>query len=301
MGTLDTEDTWWAILIDTPTDLTDESVRQAVAKMIGSAYPIQLSCVDPWQARMLVADTYRSGRCFLAGDAAHQNPPWGGFGANTGIGDAADLGWKLAGVLQGWAGGDLLDSYEAERRPMALRAIDEATRNMGALPAELARPGIEDEGAEGAHARELAAETIRRTKTAEMYTLGFVLGATYRDSPIVAWEDTPSVEGPTSSYRPSGAPGSRLPHLWLDRDKSLYDALGPGFTLLEIAAPATPEWETEALRRGIPLTRFRLHRPDRIEYFGARYVLVRPVGQVAWRGDTAPDIGAVLELVRGRG
>lgn len=269
--------------------------------MIGDDHPIELSCVDPWQARMLVADTYRSGRCFLAGDAAHQNPPWGGFGANTGIGDAVDLGWKLAGALQGWAGGELLDSYEAERRPMALRAIDEATRNMGALPAELAQPGIEDDGCKGARARELAAETIRGTKTAEMYTLGFVLGATYRGSPVIVGEGTAPVEGPTSSYRPSGVPGSRLPHLWLDRGTSLYDVLGPGFTLLEIAAPATAEWEKEAQGRGVPLTRLRLHSPDRIEYFGARYVLVRPDGLVAWRGDTVPDIGAVLDLVCGRG
>ncbi|MFC4127810.1 aromatic-ring hydroxylase C-terminal domain-containing protein [Nocardia rhizosphaerae] len=106
-------------------------------------------------------------------------------------------------------------------------------------------------------------------------------------------------EGPTSNYRPSGTPGSRLPHLWLDRSRSLYDVLGPGYTLLEIAAPAVPEWDAAAQQRRLPFTRYRLHRPDLHGYFGARFVLVRPDLHIAWRGDTTPNAGSVLDRARG--
>jgi 2-polyprenyl-6-methoxyphenol hydroxylase-like FAD-dependent oxidoreductase len=307
MGMLDTEGTWWAIIIDAPADLDEQSARDAIHTMIGENHPIQVRSMDPWQARMLVADRYRHGRCFLAGDAAHQNPPWGGFGANTGIGDAVDLGWKMAAALHGWAGPALLESYEHERRPVALRAIAEAERNMRVLTGELARPELVDEGEAGRRSRQRGAETIRETKTAEMYTLGFVLGTDYRNSPLIASEDpAPLDPAPcgasvsASTYRPSGAPGSRLPHRWLNRQQSLYDVLGPGFTLLEIAAPPVCEWEQEAAKRNIPVERYRLNRPDWHSHFGARYVLVRPDRHVAWRGDETPlDVGAVLDKACG--
>jgi 2-polyprenyl-6-methoxyphenol hydroxylase-like FAD-dependent oxidoreductase len=298
MGMLDTEGTWWAIIIDAPADLDERSARDAIHTMIGERHPIQVRSMDPWQARMLVADRYRHGRCLLAGDAAHQNPPWGGFGANTGIGDAVDLGWKLAAALHRWAGPGLLDSYEHERRPIALRAIAEAERNMQVLTGELARPELLDDGEAGTYARLRTAEAIRETKTAEMYTLDFVLGSGYPDSPLVGSPDPDPPD--TSTFRPSGAPGARLPHRWLDRQRSLYDVLGPGFTLLEIAAPPVCTWEQAAAKRSIPLARYRLNRPDWHSHFGGRYVLVRPDRHVAWRGDETPiDVGAVLDKACG--
>jgi 2-polyprenyl-6-methoxyphenol hydroxylase-like FAD-dependent oxidoreductase len=301
MGTLGTEDQWWAIIVNAPEAADAAWCERAVRTMIGAEAPLTVTAIDPWTARMLVADRYRDGRCFLAGDAAHQNPPWGGFGANTGIGDAADLGWKLAAALRGWAGPGLLDSYEAERRPIAVRAIAEAERNMRVLSGELAVPGLDDDGPDGRALRAKTAELIRQAKTAEMYTLGFVLGTAYPGSPIVVPDDGPAPASTTSHYRPSGAPGNRLPHLWLDRTRSLQDELGPGFTLLEVAAPPAPEWETAAAAAGVPLTRHRLNRPDQHDLYAARYVLVRPDGYVAWRGHTAPDDPrAVLDHARGQ-
>jgi len=299
MGRLDTTDSWWAIIIGAPADCPRAWVQQALATMIGVEQPVRVVSQDPWTARMLVADSYRAGRCFLLGDAAHLNPPWGGFGANAGIGDAVDLGWKLAADLAGWGGAGLLDSYERERRPIAVRTIAEAEANMAVLTPELSGPDLAAPGPSGEAARTAAAAGIRRSKTSELYTLGFVMGAGCPESDLVVPDHRPAPVSTTSVYRPSAAPGMRLPHVWLGREESLYDQLGPDFTLLEIATLPTPPAWTAA---GSFLTRLRLNRPDLLELFGASYLLVRPDHLVAWRGDLLPaDPGPLLDRVRGGG
>ena len=301
MGTLDLYDTWWSIIIGAPAEPSQDWVEQALYAMIGAELSLEVLTVDPWQARMLVAETYRDGPCFLLGDAAHLNPPWGGFGANTGIGDAVDLGWKLAAHFNGWAGSGLLDSYEHERRPMASRAIAEAERNMSVLPPELTHPDMTRQDERGESARAEVAHRIRESKMAEMYTSGFVLGMNYAGSSLVCPDNGPDPQSETSIYRPSAAPGARLPHHWLGRGHSLYDELGRGMTLLEIGAPpASRAWKEEAERRRIPLRPVHLNRPDLRHLYGADYLLVRPDQHVCWRGDEAPtNISGVLDQVRG--
>ncbi|MBM4298771.1 MAG: hypothetical protein FJ143_13625, partial [Deltaproteobacteria bacterium] len=93
---------------------------------LGPDIPFELLAVRPWTGHCVVAETYQEGRVFLAGDAAHLNWPAGGFGMNTGVGDAVDIGWKLAAVLQGWGGEKLLGSYTAERKPIAMINVNEA-------------------------------------------------------------------------------------------------------------------------------------------------------------------------------
>jgi hypothetical protein len=133
-----------------------------------------------------------------------------------------------------------------------------------------------------------------------MYTLGFVLGARYRGSPLIIDDDGPAPESTTSHYQPSAAPGARLPHLWLGPGRSLFDELGPGFTLIEMGSPAGPEWETAACQRGIPLTRLHLRRPDLRDIVGADLLLVRPDHHVAWRGTgESTDVATLLDQVRG--
>lgn len=299
LGRLDTDDAWWAIIIDAPEDAPLGWVEVALRTMVGADTPIRIRSQDPWTARMLVADRYSAGRSFLLGDAAHLNPPWGGFGANTGIGDAVDLGWKLAATVSGWGGMHLLDSYAAERRPIAVRAIAEAEANMAVLTPELASPALDDRGAQGDRARAAATEAVRRAKTSEFYTLGFVLGSGSPDSPIVVPDDRPAPTSTTSDYQPSAAPGRRLPHLWRDRDTSLYDLLGSGLTLIEVATdPAPPTWRRAADRRGVPWTPLQLSEAEAL--FAARYVLVRPDHLVAWRGDELPaDPELLLDRVLG--
>lgn len=303
LGPLDTEDAWWAIVVDAPAAASSAWTEHALRMMVGGEVPVRVRSQDPWTARMLLAERFRAGRCFLLGDAAHLNPPWGGFGANTGIGDAVDLGWKLAAVVSGWGGPGLLDSYEAERRPVAAAAIAAAERNMQVLTPELSRPDLDDETPAAVEARVAAAEAIRRAKVSETYTLGFVLGLGYPDSPVVARDEVSPACSEGSRNQASAAPGMRLPHLWLGPGHSLFDRLGPGFTLLEIGAPHAAElWETVAAQRGMPLRTLRLNRPDAQGLYGARYVLVRPDHVIAWRGDTLPtDPRGLLDRVRGAG
>ena len=118
------------------TTVDDVDVDALVSKWIGPEVPYEMVSVLPWTCRSLVADCWQSGRVFLAGDAVHQHSPQGGFGMNTGLGDAVDLAWKLAATLQGWGGTDLLASYQLERQPVARRIVRQATDTMG----ELAEP-----------------------------------------------------------------------------------------------------------------------------------------------------------------
>ncbi len=199
-------------------------------------------------------DRYRNGRVFLAGDAAHLNPPWGGHGFNTGIGDAVNIGWKLAAVLDGWGGDDLLASYEAERRPVAERTIREAAANMSVLAPELGNQELVASGLVGEQARHAAAQVIQAAKDREFHSLGIVLGYQYDASPVIVDDGTPPLpEG--QDYEPTARPGSRLPHLWLPDGASLYDRLGNGLSLLRLRddADVAPFIEAAAAR-GVPLT-----------------------------------------------
>ncbi len=129
MGRLDLDDRWWAIVQKVDTRETAPDALALVRSLIGPGDGVQVRVVatDPWIARMLLVDRYNSGRVFLVGDAAHLNPPWGGHGFNTCVGDAVNIGWKLAAVLQGWGGSGLLDSYEPERRPVAAQTIADSS------------------------------------------------------------------------------------------------------------------------------------------------------------------------------
>ena len=255
---------------------------------------------DPWVAQSLIADRYGDGRVFLAGDACHLHPPFGGFGMNMGIGDAVDLGWKLAGTLQGWGGPGLLASYPAERRPVHQRTIREAEANYAIVGNQLVRPNLEAAGPAGEAARAAVGEVIRATKGREFNTLGLVLGARYDASPIVAPDGSQPPPESVEHYQPSGCPGGLAPHAWLADGASLYDRFGPGFTLLCTDGGDGGGLAEAAGRRGIPLTVLSPHEPRLRPLYGARLALIRPDQHVAWRGDVLPPIAALLDRVTGQ-
>ena len=285
IGPLALDGTWWAIATGTETIADEAEAAALVRGLAGADIDVEILATDPWQARMLLTDSYGSGRAYLVGDAAHQNPPWGGHGFNTGVGDAVNLAWKLAAVLSGWAPAELLDSYEDERMPVARQTIDLAATNMRALSIDLTSPELVAEGAAGERARARAAGPIRAAKRAEFYSLGLVLGYGYGSD---AGDQTPSGD----VYRPILAAGNRLPHSRNAAGTSLYDILGPELTLIGSRSEA---WATAAARRAIPLTCV----DPATEGFGAidgdRIVLVRPDQHVAWVGSAFADPDVVLD------
>jgi hypothetical protein len=251
---------------------------------------IDIVGTDLWLAHRLVADRYSRGRVFLAGDACHLHPPFGGFGMNMGIGDAVDLGWKMAARLSGWGGDQVLASYELERRKVHERTMAEAVFNYSLASNQLVRPGLEDSGLVGAATRREVGDIIEASKVREFKTLGIVLGMRYEDSPIVVPDGSDPPAEHFTLYIPSAHPGCLAPHLWLADGSSLYDHFGDWFTLLVAGgdAAAAESFVAAASRAKIP---FKVLAPDdgRLRgRYGARFAIIRPDQHVAWRGDKMP-------------
>jgi 2-polyprenyl-6-methoxyphenol hydroxylase-like FAD-dependent oxidoreductase len=308
VGRLDLDDTWWAIVQGVDVRTADDVDPVAlVHTLVGEPVDVEVIATDPWVARMLLADSYARGRVLLVGDAAHLNPPWGGHGFNTCVGDAVNAGWKAAAVLQGWGGPGLLPSYEAERRPVAARTIADAGANDRALAHHFADPRLGEDGPEAEVLRKETAEALQ-VKDSEFHSLGLVLGYQYADSPIVSDDDDGSgrpVDDPVH-YTPSARPGCLLPHRWLTGGRSVYDVLGRGFTLVVLADADVEAVQQEAVDRGIPLSVVRLGdddvppgTPALEESWVGPLLLVRPDQHVAWRG--GDPRAATAALVRACG
>ena len=328
VGPLDTADTWWIIAFGVDQDTGEREAGRIIDAAAGVPARATVLSTDPWTAHMQIADRMRQGRVFLAGDAAHLNPPFGGHGLNTGLGDAVDLGWKIAATLDGWAGPGLLDSYEIERRPIQEQVLREATVNMGVTSPELVAAGLDEDTPAGELARRAAGARIQATKRAEFHALELVLDVRVSPSPVIADDDGRQVKpadgnaGPPGAdpaaageagWPAAGAPaaGALLPHAWLGDGRSLYDELGDGFTLLDRAAragrqaagpitaadPAASPIMAAARASGVPLKVLDL---DDQALHGAALVLVRPDNYVAWAGDREPDSAAgLIDRVRG--
>jgi 2-polyprenyl-6-methoxyphenol hydroxylase-like FAD-dependent oxidoreductase len=285
-----------------PMDPTSLDIDAIIRKALGPDVPYEIVSTLPWTCRSIVADRFRDGPIFLAGDAVHQHAPTGGFGMNTGMGDAVDLGWKLAAVLEGWGGPALLDSYEAERRPVAQRNVREATENKS-LSAELpvALEAIEDDTPEGEEARRRLRDEILRKKTKQFISDGVALGYRYEDSPVI-WPD--GSEAPPDSvteYVQTSRPGSRAPHAWVQDGVSTLDMFGRGFVLLRFdVGTDVAELVAAAAARRMPLQVVDSADPVIASLYERKLVLVRPDGHVAWRSGLPPeDAARLIDVVRG--
>ncbi len=286
-------------------DLTAEEFVGRIRRSVGlDDLPVEVINATFWRIGAQAAARFRSGRVFLAGDAAHIMSPTGGFGMNTGIQDAHNLAWKLAAVLRGRAGPGLLDTYEAERKPVAESnaawSAENARRIWGILDSVSAadgdglRAGVEDQ------LNHISSE-------------GRALGFQYASAAVVS-DGLPSPASSTQTYQPTASPGSRAPHVWLTNGRGristidlfdlqptlLADAAGDswraGFAAL---APATRSY-LRLLTVGAGGDLQDPHRDWRelygLERGGA--VLVRPDGHVAWRSPTeVADPGAALTAV----
>ena len=281
----------------------DRSIRLLLG--VGPEFEYRVVGKEDWIGRRLVADRFRDRRVFICGDAAHIWVPFAGYGMNAGIADATNLSWMLAGVLHGWADPAILDAYEAERQPITEQvsryAMDTAlalARARGAVP-----PEIEDEGPVGEAVRTAFGRRVYDLNMPQYCCGGLNFGTFYAGSPIVAADGEKPPAYTMYDFTPSTVPGCRTPHVWLRDRRSLYDAVGRGFTLLRLdRAVDTDPLVQAAARRGVPLTVLDLGSDEAREiYRGCKLVLSRPDQHVAWRGNALPrDPDVLIDLLRGR-
>jgi 2-polyprenyl-6-methoxyphenol hydroxylase-like FAD-dependent oxidoreductase len=277
-----------AIAIDTPRTVLEENT---------------------WHLTHRVADRFRAGRVFFAGDSAHTLSPSGGFGMNTGIADAADLGWKISAELAGWSGPGLLDSYETERRPIAEASLEEANRNMVRTMSRRLPPEITLDSAAGKQARAELAQQMERGNVRREFDAPDVHFAFRYRSPLIAGEEA-AANDDTSNWQRQAIPGMRAPHSWLAPGKSTLDLFGKGYVLLSFG-PADGQdsfdsferfdsFDRAFAHRRVPLTITHCAGQDAASRYGERLVLVRPDGHVAWCGADPPaDPGRLADRVRG--
>lgn len=287
---------------------TDAGRRDALSlirEALALDTPVELVGDGEWRLTHRVADTYRARRVFLAGDAAHTLSPSGGFGLNTGIGDAADLGWKFAATLNGWAGRLLLDTYQTERRPIAVQSLQEAHQNLRRTLRREVPPQIHRDGPEGERARAELAERLRNGGAQREFDApGIHFGLRYRSPAIVEDPGVPPRHGgPDPDWRPGSEPGYRAAHAWWDaaNSTSTLDLFGRGFVLLHFGGhDGLAGLERAFAARGVPLTVRSGGDAEVAKLYERSFVLVRPDGQVAWRGDELPaDPEEFADTVRG--
>ncbi|MCC6775794.1 MAG: FAD-dependent monooxygenase [Hyphomicrobiales bacterium] len=235
----------------------------------------------------------------MAGDAAHLFTPLGGLGMNTGIGDVMNLCWKLAAKHQGWAGTELLDSYEIERRPMGLRNTQLGVRCTRVMDNWCISSDFEADTPAMREARRSFGARIMEEDRPQYLTVGIQLGERYEGSPIIWPDSTPAPEDTWDRYTPVDRPGGRAPHFWLSTDRAAFDAFGKDFTLLDRGADAaaTEALAAAARARGVPLTTLHVAPPDNL--YHRKLTLIRPDHHIAWHGDETGDAAAVIDRIRG--
>ena len=272
--------------------IDERAAAAMVQQAIGAALEVQVLARDTWTAgHALVAERYAEGRVFIGGDAAHLFTPTGGLGYNTAVEDAVNLGWKLAAVLKGHAAPRLLETYEIERRPLAVRNTTYAKRFADSLGNFQPLAEIEDDTPAGAEARKLAGEYLAAHGRAEFNIPGITFGGRYDGSPAIMTDGTTPPPETANSYTPTACPGGRPPHYWLPDGTSLYDLFGFEWTLLSFADRPR---ETAADVKIVDV-----HDPALRELYGADFALIRPDQIVAWRGESAPAALQALETLRG--
>lgn len=271
---------------------SDEEMKRRFEHTVGVPVRYEMLYCGEWRQNLLLADRYRKGRVFLAGDAVHLVIPAGGLGMNTGVGDAFDLSWKLAATLQGWGGPDLLESYEIERRQVGERNIGAsryATLGYRNWRSQW-RPEINDDTAKGRAVRNNLATVaaVEQRKVNEM--VGAELGYRYVDSPVI--DNIPG--GPEHlfrDYRPTSWPGARLPHVWLDDGMPIQDRIpNEGYTLLCLNGRHETAGLERAFRaRGAPFGIMNIASEPARAIYERDLILLRPDMHVVWRGNSPPE------------
>jgi 2-polyprenyl-6-methoxyphenol hydroxylase-like FAD-dependent oxidoreductase len=277
-------------------------IETAIRRAVGCDFDFEILSVLPWVRRELVAETYRNGGGFIAGDAAHAMSPTGGFGMNTGIGDAVDLSWKLTAAIEGWGGDGLLDSYSVERQPIGARNVTEASGNLRRMLNVPHHADLLDDTPQAAAKREKLGREFTETMRREWHTLGIHLGYRYEGSQICWPDGSAAPPDNANTYVQTARPGHRAPHAWLADGRSTLDLFGHSFVLLGFGADAhgaAPLLDA-AQRRKVPISFTAIAEPQIAALYECKFVLVRPDGHVAWRDDHMPQHPRrLIDVVRG--
>jgi len=282
---------------------TEEDARRVFAEAVGVALPVEILSTGTWMAgHALVAQRFRQGRVFIAGDAAHLFTPTGGLGYNTAVEDAVNLAWKLASVVRGEAPEALLDSYEVERKRVAERNTGFARRFADSVGLFTASPALEEDSERGEAERRLATAHLDAHARLEFNIPGVTFGGRYDGSPVIVGDGAALPPDEPNAYVHTASPGGRPPHAWLDDGRSLFDLFHREWTLLALGpgAPPTAPFEAAARQLGMDLGVVRLPQPALRALYEAPLALIRPDQIVAWRGASADEAMDVLSRVTAR-
>lgn len=312
----------WTTHLFMPLDANPDEIssEDAVYRVLGGLYGPYKVKIDEilvrsnWRPNIAVARSWKGprGRVYLAGDAAHQNIPTGGYGMNMGIGDAFDLGWKLAAVINGHGGPGLLESYEYERKPVALRNVERSGVHFqvhGTLKDFLTGgdPRRVDEHTEEARALRKKIHEFYQTHDGENKDFGIEMGYRY-SSPVILCKDETAVEPPFDPrhYTPTTWPGGRPPHLFLSDGRAVFDTFGDEWSLLVFSHQEVGQelLVRVAEKMSIPLVQVGLSQENHAKTLYERsLVLIRPDHHVAWRGDrinSLNDAENIIKVVTGK-
>jgi hypothetical protein len=240
----------------------------------------------------LVADRFRNGRVFICGDAAHIWVPYGGYGMNAGIADAANLAWLLAARLHGWGGSAILDAYEQERLPIteqvsrfAMNYAHHMIKNRRIVP-----DNIEEESKAGAATRAEFGQELYDLNVQQYCCGGLNFGYYYDQSPLILYDGEPQPAFTMADFTPSTVPGCRTPHFWLADGRSLYDAMGYDYTLLRFDSAVTVDTLLAAAeQRGMLLQLLDINPGTAPKVYNTKLLLSRPDQHVAWRSNSLPE------------
>ena len=282
-------------------DETFESVdRDASIRAILGVRPdfeYEVLSNEDWVGRRLVADRFRKGRAFICGDAAHLWMPYAGYGMNAGIADATNLAWLLAAYLEGWADIGILNAYDAERLPITEQVSRFAMEMAGKVLSQrrTVPDEIEHAGPEGDAIRKQVGQAAYDLNVQQYCCGGLNFGYFYDNSPIIAYDGAAQPGFTMADFTPSSTPGCRLPYAKLADGRPVYDALGPGYTLLRYDPDVAVAPLADAMRaRNVPFAIVDVPTDQARPPGGRKLILARTDQHVAWRGDTVPDDPAPL-------
>ena len=260
---------------------------------VGDDFDYEVMSKEDWIGRRLVSDRLQNGKVFVAGDAAHLWVPYAGYGMNAGLADAANLAWHLAAQLEGWAAPHALSAYEKERHPITEQVSRFAMNHAHAMSQRRRQipENLEEDSPAGQAARAAFGQDLYDLNVQQYCCAGLNFGYYYDQSPVIVYDEECAPDYSMGSFQSSSVPGCRAPHFWLSDGRSVYDALGPAYTLLCFTSPLCDT--VDALKRQAAIARMPLtvldvsSQADVPPEYRHAFVLVRSDAHTVWRGDDA--------------